>query len=204
MVYDKDGTMVVGEASTRSVVRILADGTRKVLADNYQGKPLNAPNDLVIRNDGTIYFTDPIFGPPPSPAGVDFMGLYRIPPTGDLVLEGKFTTPNGIGLSPDQKTLYMASTMPGQILSFTIAADGATSNQKKFVDVAMPDGMKVDTAGNLWAACRDGIYVFAPDGTQQAFINVSVRPTNLAFGGPNGKTLLVTSEAKNIYTVALP
>ncbi|GEM_PF-992384 len=204
LVFDKDGSLLTAEGGLRQVTRTLADKTVKVLADKYQDKALNAPNDLVVRDDSTIYFTDPIFGPPPSPVGVDFMGLYRISPTGELTLEGKFTTPNGLGLSPDQKTLYMASTMTNQVMAFSIAADGSTSNGKKFVDAPNADGMKVDASGNVWVACKDGVYVFSPEGTTLASIKTTTRPTNLAFGGPDGKTLLITSDAKNLYTVALP
>ena len=126
MLFDKDGNLITAEAGSRSVVRTLADGTREILANKYDNKTLNAPNKMVMRSDGTIYFTDPIFGAAPTnPIG--YTGLYRISPTGELFLEGKFTTPNGLGLSLDEKTLYMNLTNTNVVMSFSVAPDGSTS-----------------------------------------------------------------------------
>ena len=203
MLFDKAGNLITAEAGSHSVVRTLADGTREVLAEKWDNKTLNAPNKMVMRDDGTIYFTDPIFGEAPTnPLG--YTGLYRISPTGELFLEGKFTTPNGLGLSLDQKTLYMASTTFNQVMTFTVAADGSTSNGKNFLSVQMCEGVMLDPAGNIWVTGKDSIYIYSPEGQQLSTIKIPARPTSMAIGGTDSKTLLVTTDSGSVYTVALP
>jgi gluconolactonase len=204
LTFDMEGHLLAAEHSSRSVTLTLDDGTIKTIADTYLGKQLNSPNDLAVRADGTIYFTDPRYGLENRPPGVDFMGLYRINESGEVVLEGKFdNSPNGVALSPDQKTLYLALTTANQVMVFDLAEDGAVKNGRILVSVPRPDGMTVDKSGNLYVAGQDGIYIFSPAGTQLGKIKIGRQPTNCEFGGGNGSTLFITAR-EALYSVELP
>jgi len=204
LAFDIEGWLLAAEHESRSMTRRLSDGTIETLVDNYQGKALNSPNDIVVRSDGTIYFTDPTFGLDNRQLGVDFMGLYRLGTDGTITLEGKFTgAPNGVVLSPDEKTLYLALTSSNEILAFDVAADGAISNRRVFAVPQHPDGMTVDMAGNVYVASSGGITVFASNGTELGTIRTDQRATNCAFGGPDGKTLFITTGG-SIYRVSIP
>jgi gluconolactonase len=204
LAFDMQGRLLAAEHVSRSITRTLADGSVETLASNYMGKQLNSPNDIVVRSDGTIYFTDPTYGLEKRPPGVEYMGLYRISPKGELFLEGKFDkSPNGVALSPDQKILYLALTGANEILAFDINADGATSNRRTFINVPQPDGMTVDIAGNLYIAGLQGIYIFSSDGDKHAIVNTSKQPTNCEFGGLTGNILFITAR-EALYFVELP
>ena len=204
LAFDIKGQILAAEHGSRSVTRMLSDGTIENLVDNYMGKALNSPNDLVVRSDGTIYFTDPTFGLERRTQGVDFTGLYRLDAEETLVLEGEFdNAPNGVALSPDEKTLYLALTFANEILAFDVGIDGATSNQRKFATAQHPDGMAVDIAGNLYIAGREGVEVWTPDGIELGIIGLKHQPTNCAFGGTGGKILFITAR-EGLYRVDVP
>jgi gluconolactonase len=209
LTYDKDGMLVSCEHGDRRVAKLNADGkTKTTLADKFEGKRFNSPNDLVYHSNGSLYFTDPPYG---LPKGADdpareltWCGVYRLGQDGKVTLLTKeITRPNGIALSPDEKKLYVASSDPDKAIwmVYDVKADGTLANGKVFKDVTpwvkekrpgLPDGMKVDKDGNLWATGPGGVIVFAPDGTHIGSIETGVPTANCAFGG-DGSTLYVTA-----------
>ncbi len=210
LAFDAQGRLVSCEHGDRRVSRLEKNGGKKTLADSYQGKRLNSPNDLTISAAGDIYFTDPPYGLPkqddPS-RELDFCGVYRIAGRdGSLSLvTDKMVRPNGIALSPDDKILYVAQSDSKEPIwmAFDVAADGSTSNGRKFVDgkpwadagkKGGPDGMKVDKDGNLWATGPGGLCIIAPDGTLLGTIVTGQRTANCTFGGPDGSVLYMACD----------
>jgi gluconolactonase len=203
----------VRTALRRSVIRIEPDGSRTTLAERYDGKRLNSPNDLVIGSDGSIYFTDPPFGLQDfenSPLReLDFNGVYRIRPNGELqLLTRDQTRPNGIALSPDESTLYVANS-GGEVvgwMAYDLGPSGL-SNRRVFFDITGvegpggADGMKVDRAGNLFATGPGGIWVIAPDGTHLGTIAPDEALTNVGWGD-DGRTLYITGRTA-LYRIRL-
>lgn len=209
LTYGKDGRLVSCEHGDRRVAKLNADGkTKTTLADKFEGKRFNSPNDLVYHSNGSLYFTDPPYGLPKQdkdPAReMDYCGVYRLGQDGKVTLLTKeITRPNGIALSPDEKKLYVASSDPDKAIwmVYDVKADGTLANGKVFKDVTpwvkekrpgLPDGMKVDKDGNLWATGPGGVIVFAPDGTHIGSIETGVPTANCAFGG-DGSTLYITA-----------
>jgi gluconolactonase len=200
LALDRDGSLVVAGFSSRSVER--ASGTTlTAIASTYQGLKLNSPDDVTVRSDGVIYFTDPTFGIsgsqglPAQQQQLSFEGVYRLTTDGTLHLEDQGTsTPNGVELSPDEHTLYVSFTSPGTIAKYAVGHDGALSNRSTFATgVSTADSMCVDAAGNLYVASLGGIAVFAPSGKPIGTIAMSQVPTNCAFGGPDQRTLFITA-----------
>lgn len=208
LLLDKDGNLLLCEHGDRRVTRVDMKTKKKTaLADRYQGKRLNSPNDLVFHSNGDLYFTDPPYGLPKhydDPAReLDWCGVYRLKPDGTLTLLTKeMTRPNGIGLSPDEKTLYVANSDPKLAIwkAFPVKEDGTLGPSRVFFDATkwfgkkpgLPDGLKVDQAGNLFATGPGGVLVFAPDGTHLGTLLTGVPTANCAFGG-DGTTLYVTA-----------
>ncbi len=204
LAFEGEGRLLAAEHSSRSVTRTLKDGTIETLAGSYQGKQLNSPNDIAVRNDGTLYFTDPTYGLERRQPGVDFMGLYRLKKSGEVILEGKFDkSPNGLVFSPDQKTLYLALTTSNQVMAFDAAEDGLLQGGRVFVTVPQPDGMTIDRIGNLYVAGLEGVYIFSPAGNQLSLIKTTRQPTNCEFGGVNQSTLFITAR-EALYSIELP
>jgi gluconolactonase len=204
LVFDGEGCLLAAEHGSRSVTRTLKDGTIETMVESYQGKQLNSPNDLTLRADGTIYFTDPTYGLERRQPGVDFMGLYRLKKSGEVVLEGKFDkSPNGLAFSPDQKTFYLALTTGNQVMAFEAAEDGSIQGGREFVMVPQPDGMTIDRSGNLYVAGLEGVYIFSPAGNHLGVIKTRRQPTNCEFGGINRTTLFITAR-EALYSIELP
>ena len=207
LALDIQGLLLAAEHGSRSVTRTLANGSVSTLAASIGGKKLNSPNDITVRSDGIIYFTDPTFGLKGQKAELDYMGLYRVTPAGTLTLQAKIDgSPNGLGLSPDEKTLYVAVTFKDQILAFSVAADGSLDNQRLFAQVTQPDGMALDLGGNLYVASKDSspaVVVLSAQGKRLGAIPISHGPTNCGFGGSDGKVLFITAR-KALYKVAVP
>jgi len=218
LIFDAQDRLVMADNGNRQISRLNESNyTRTVLADNYQGKKLNTPNDVVIGSHGDIYFTDPPYGfrnLNQNPAKeLDFNGVYRISPAGELTLITRdLTFPNGIGLSPDERTLYVAvSDRNNPVwMAYDVAPDGAVSGGRVFFDAAplarqgkrgVPDGMTVDASGNLFASGPGGILVISPAGKHLGTIVTGQTTSNAVFGD-DGHTLYMTADS-NIIRVRL-
>lgn len=197
LALDINGAVLACHHESRRVTRIEQDGMLTTLAAEFEGGQLNSPNDLVVRSDNTIYFTDPPFGLGNRMRELDFNGVFRIDPQGNLTAEWRgslASRPNGIALSPDESLLYLADSAATQVRVFDVAAGGALSNERPFVTTAaVEDGMTVDVDGNLYVTTQAGVEVFAPDGTGWGTITVPQQPANVTFGDTDKKTLYITA-----------
>ncbi len=207
---DADGNLAMCEHGDRRVSVLTPQGGKRTLADRYQGKRFNSPNDGVLKSNGDIYFTDPPYGLPQRENDprreLDFCGVYRIAKgTNEVTLmTTDLERPNGIGFSPDEKVLYVAQSDPKKAIwmSFPVKEDGTLGGGKVFYDATnqvgklpgLPDGLSVDTAGNVWASGPGGIYVFSPEGKLLGRILTGERTSNCCFG-EDGSTLFVTADS---------
>ena len=216
---DAQGRLVSCEHGTRRVTRTEIDGTITVLADQYLGKRLNSPNDVVVHSDGSLWFTDPTYGILSDYEGYraepvqEVHGVYRIDPSGEITLVADdFAQPNGLVFSPDESKLYIADsayshdpTAPRHIRVFDVEG-GRLANGKVFalIDAGLPDGIRVDVEGNIWSSAADGVHCFAPDGDRLGKIFVPEPVANLTFGGPRRNRLFIaaTSSLYAIYVAA--
>ncbi|MBV8996947.1 MAG: SMP-30/gluconolactonase/LRE family protein [Pseudonocardiales bacterium] len=203
---DPQGRLIASEGDNRRVSRTLADGRVVTVADRWQGKRLNSPNDNITRSDGSIYFTDPPYGVPLGQAReLDFQGVFRVDPAGVLHLEStEFDRPNGVALSPDEKTLYVDDTADGLVRKFPVRPDGSLGPASIFVASTGGggDGMTVDKAGNVYVATDGGIQVYRPSGALWGTIPVPETPSDCTFGGADRKTLYITAKT-SLYRVRL-
>ena len=193
--------------STRSVVRSAAmtGAAKTTLASEFNGLPFNSPNDVIVRADGNIYFTDPDYGADPDAATPrqPKQSVFRIHPGGTVSLVMDYDTePNGIALSPDGNKLYVADTTANVVTVWSVAGDGTPSNDTQFATVTGCDGMAVDKAGNIYVAGTDGIFVFDKAGAALGTITVPEVPSNCTFGGADGKTLFITART-GLYSIKL-
>jgi len=207
LAVDPQGRLIAAESASRRVTRTERDGSVVPIAERFEGARLNQPNDITVRSDGTIYFTDPAFGDAAAQAELDFRGVFRIAPDGRLTAEYRgetSETPNGLALSPEESLLYVTDYAAGLVRVFDVAPDGSLSQARMFANVAGPDGMAVDEDGNLFITSYDGgaIEVFAPDGEQWGVIDLPASPSNCAFGGADGRTLYITT-GPALYRVTL-
>jgi len=207
LTFDQKGRLLICEQKQRRLSRLLTKGDVQVLADRSQGKSLNCPNDVVVRRDGTIYFTDPYWKfPPGAVQELDFQGVFRISPTGKLTAEAKdFGLPNGIGLSPDEKTLYIGDTRRRKIYGFDVAADGSLSGQRQVAELQSTekgavDGMKLDELGNIYTTGPGGIWILSSSGQHVGTIVAPEIPANCAWGDSDYRTLYLTAP-KSVYRV---
>jgi gluconolactonase len=185
----------------------LAGGARTPLALRASGKRLNSPNDLTVRSDGTVYVTDPDWQLGPRTNETKVTGVYRVSPplsgsgsNAAALIDDTLDKPNGIALSPDERTLYVGS-FGSEIWKYTIAADGSTSARTKFADTGGSDGMTIDCAGNVYVTSGT-VEVFAPDGEKLGEISLAGEPSNVAFGGADRKTLYITAGPR-LYSIRL-
>ncbi|MEI6653807.1 MAG: SMP-30/gluconolactonase/LRE family protein [Verrucomicrobiota bacterium] len=204
LTLDKQGRLLACEHGTRRVTRTEADGTLTVLAERYENKRLNSPNDVVVRSDGAIYFTDPPYGVKQEERELDFQGVYRISPDGKslTLLARDFIKPNGLAFTPDEKILYVNDTEGGHIRAFDVAADGTLSNSRVFAKTPGPDGMKVDSAGNVYCTSGPGVMVFDATGKHLGTFSMAEQPANCAFGDADWKSLYMTCRT-GLYRVRL-
>lgn len=215
LTLDRQGRLIAAEHGNRRVSRTEKDGTITVLADRYEGKRLNSPNDVVCKSNGDIYFTDPpgLYrtypqGPGAPQRELDFAGVYRVTAPGKVELATRDVPyPNGLTFSPDEKKLYISSTRPEKFwMVYDVGADGKLSNGRKFFDGTsmpgdgVPDGMKVDRDGNIYATGPEGVMIFSPAGKLLGVIKVPEIPANLNWGDADGKTLYITART-SIYRI---
>lgn len=200
---DNQGLLIACEHDNRRISRTQGNGMVVGVADNWQGMKLNSPNDVIIRSDGNIYFTDPPYGiPMGQQKELNFQGVFRVSPNGDMsIVVMDMNRPNGIALSPDESTLYVADSETPEVRSFPVAADGSTGQGKKLLD-RPSDGMAIDEAGNIYLTNDMGVEVFKPDGTKWGYIDVKADTTNVSFGGADRKTLYITASG-GLYRVVL-
>jgi len=218
LTYDKQGRLIACEHGNRRVTRTEHDGSITVLADNYKGTRLNSPNDVVVKSDGSIYFTDPPYGLPglEKDRDLDFNGVYRISPGSAgksddktlMLLVDDFPRPNGLAFSPDEKTLYIGDSSDRRhIRAFDVQPDGTLANGRVFVELKSPDkggvdGMKVDVEGNLYTTGPGAVWVFDPEGKLLGRIVTPEIPANCAWGDADWKTLYITART-SLYRVRL-
>lgn len=197
IIADPQGRLILCAQGDRAIVRIEKDGKRTVLASQYQGKRLSRPNDLVLKSDGAIYFTDP------RPANNPSMELPK--PAVFLIKNGTvklllddYRTPNGLAFSPDEKYLYVNDTQRSLIMRYDVQKDDTIANGRVFIDMSgdktpgNPDGMKVDARGNVYCTGPGGVWIISPEGKHLGTILLPERATNMNFGDADGKTLYIT------------
>jgi len=216
---DRQGRLVSCEHLERRITRTEFDGTRTVLADRYRGARLNSPNDVVVRSDGSIWFTDPSYGIDHDYEGLrqerelDGCHVYRIDPdTLDVTrVAGDFSRPNGLAFSPDESRLYIADTGathapdgPRHIRRFDVIDGRTLSGGEVFAtsDCGLFDGFRCDESGRLWTSAGDGVHCFEPDGTLIGKIRVPETVSNVCFGGPHRNRLFITATT-SVYSVYL-
>jgi len=220
MTLDADGRLIVCEHSTSSLVRMDPDGkntSREVLASHYQGQELNSPNDVCVKSDGSIWFSDPWYGRMPV-FGVErdrelgWQGVFRVDAGGGdpvLVVEkDEFEQPNGLCFSPDESLLYINDTPKAWIKVYDVGADNSLSNGRMFfegigsgvIEEGIPDGMKCDEQGNIWVTGPGGVWVISADAEHLGTVQVPENTGNLAWGGSDWHTLFIPS-CTSLYAV---
>ena len=206
LALDADNRLLLAQHAKRRVARLDADGAETALAAQFEGKKLNSPNDLAVKSDGAIYFTDPPWGISNSQRELDFDGIYRLNPAGALFLLDKSVRyPNGICFSPDESKLYVDNSSGLEIFVWDVIGDSTIANKRLFYKMpgnGAADGMKVDTTGNLYCAGPMAVWIFTPDGTLLDKIPVPETPTNLNWGGPERNVLYITAST-SLYRIAL-
>ena len=211
LTFDRQGRLIACEHSNRRVTRTELDGTIVTLANEYEGKRLNSPNDAVVKSDGSIYFTDPPYGLTaaygiPGTQELAFQGVYRLLPDGKtlaLLLENLYR-PNGLAFSPDEKVLYVADCELSTVYAFDVQSDGTLANRRVFASLSgWPDGMKVDINGNLYVTTNmPFVQIFDSAGKHLGNIVTPEITRNCAFGGPDNETLFITA-LTSVYRVQL-
>ncbi len=210
LTLDGQGRLIACEHGSRRVTRTERDGTITVLADAYNGKRLNSPNDVVVHSGGAIWFTDPPYGIRPEEQELPFQGVFRIPPEGgppEPVVHD-FAKPNGLGFSPDERVLYVddSSRSRRHIRSFRVNDDNSlTDRGGLFHDMNVrapgaPDGMKLDVEGRIWCTGARGLWVLGPGGEKRGTVVMPEKPSNCAWGDEEGNTLYITAET-SVYRV---
>jgi gluconolactonase len=206
LTLDREGRLLACEHGNRRVSRVAAGGEATALAERYEGKRLNSPNDLVVARDGAVYFTDPPYGIEPDRREQPCNGVYRLAPDGALALVADdFERPNGLAFSPDGATLYIDDSGRRHVRAFDVRPDGSLANSRVLADMdhpqpGSPDGMKVDQEGHLYVAGATGVWVFEPDGTHLGTIVTPERPANCAWGDADRRTLYITART-SLYRV---
>lgn len=214
---DRQGRLLTCESGGRRVVRTELDGTLTVLADRYQGRRLNSPNDIVVRSDDSVWFTDPDYGilsdftGTKGPSEIGACNVFRLDPrAGELrVACGDLVKPNGLAFSPDERTLYVADSGashdvdgPHHIMAFDVTDNGTLGKSRVFavIDAGIPDGFRVDVDGNVWTSAEDGVHCLTPDGELIGKIHVPETVANVTFGGPKRNRLFIAA-ASTLYAV---
>jgi len=199
--YDSQGRLIDCASVLRAIIAISKDGKYKILADHFEGKKFNSPNDVIIGPDGALYFTDPTLDlPKGEKQEISFQGVYRLDKDGKVKLLSKdLSQPNGLAFSPDGKKFYVDDSEQRNIRVYDVAADSSLTNGRIFgeepgeKDEGVPDGIKVDRKGNLFVTGPMGIWVWSPEGTHLGTIAVPEQPANLTWGGKDLNILYITA-----------
>ena len=202
--YDAQGRLYTCETHARHITRTDKKGKVDVFAERYEGKRFNAPNDVVVRKDGQVYFTDPAFGNQEDARELDFFGVYHVSPRGEVELIAKPKgRPNGITLSPNGRVLYVANSDERNIRAYDLDSKGAASNERVLVAgiEGIPDGLRADEKGNLYVAAKR-VEVYSPEGKSLGSISLAETPSNLAFGDEDFQSLFVTART-SVYRIRL-
>ncbi|MGK7898191.1 MAG: SMP-30/gluconolactonase/LRE family protein [Xenococcus sp. (in: cyanobacteria)] len=206
---DLVGNLITAEHGNRRVSLTKQNGQLVTLVSHYQGKRLNSPNDLVVKSDGNIYFTDPPYGIKSEQEELGFYGVYRLAADGKLtLLVDDFVRPNGIVFSPDETKLYVNDSEQGQIRVFEVKSDGTLENGQLFAKLKPPsqegaaDGMKVDIQGNVYSTGPGGVWIFSPNGDLLGIIETPEAPANIAWGDRDYQTLYITART-SLYRIRL-
>ncbi|MSV30555.1 MAG: SMP-30/gluconolactonase/LRE family protein [Bryobacterales bacterium] len=214
LTMDKEGRIVICEHGNGRVTRLEKDGKLTVLAAKYEGKRLNSPNDAVYKSDGALYFSDPPYGfvklDEDPKKELKFNGVYRLAGGKLQLLYKDLTRPNGLAFSPDEKTFYVANSDEKRKIwmRFDVMPDGTIANGKVFFDVTketaggLPDGMKVDSKGNLYCTGPGGVWIFSPAGKHLGTIQPPETPANCHWGDKDAKTLYMTART-GLYRIKL-
>jgi gluconolactonase len=214
LTFDPQGRLTMCQHGNRQILRVEPHGNTTVMADRYQGKRFNSPNDLVYRSDGTLFFTDPPFGLPrmfDDPAKeLPFSGVFCLRDGTLTLVTDELVGPNGIGFSPDERYLYVGNWDPKRkvVMRYELAPDGSVANSRVLFDMTDApgedaiDGLKVDQNGNLYVCGPGGIWILSPDGGLLATLELPESPHNLAWGGADGRTLYITA-LTSIYRIRL-
>lgn len=196
LALDLDGNLLVAQQNKRTMAKLI-DGKEVTIAATFEGKKLNSPNDIAVKSDGSIFFTDPPYGVTPAQEELKFYGIYRLSPEGTLqVLDKSLNKPNGIAFSPDESKLYVSNTEERKIYCWDVLKDSTLANKREFFAMkpqGNADGMTVDENGYIYCTGPMGVWVIAPNGSVVDTIMVPEKATNCAFGDPDGQSLYVTS-----------
>jgi gluconolactonase len=206
LAFDANGDLLLCEHGDRRIARLTPGGGKITVADRHEGRRFNSPNDLAVHSNGAIFFTDPIYGLPHGENDpmreMDFCGVFRVDPDGAvMLLTDEIERPNGIALSPDERTLYIANSHGPRpyIFALELGENGVPGELRTFFDTSTlegrgaPDGMKVDAAGNLWATGPGGLLILSPDARLLGRVLIHRPTANIAFGGDDGKSVFLTS-----------
>jgi gluconolactonase len=199
--YDRTGRLIDCASVLRAIIAISNDGKYAILADRFEGRKFNSPNDVVLGPDGALYFTDPTYDlPPGQKQEIPFQGVYRLDANGGVrLLTKELTGPNGLAFSPDGKKLFVDDSEQRNIRVYQLAPDGSLENGRIFgvepggKGDGVPDGMKVDREGNLFVTGPRGIWIWSPDGAHLGTIATPEQPANLAWGDADFHTLYITA-----------
>lgn len=196
LAVDAEGFLMAATHDAKAISRYeLSTGDREIVWDEYADSPFNSPNDLTLTRDGAIYFTDPDFQRSAAPGGQPKTRVYRIDSDGVSVVDDTLNNPNGVSLSPDEQTLYVAGGgEQGVLRAYSLGEDGQVTGQRDLAEVTVPDGMAIDCLGNIYVTehTKQRVRVFSPEGESLAEIRVDANITNAAFGGPERQTLYLT------------
>jgi len=213
LAFDREGRILATERGNRRVSRTDREHNTVSIADRFEGKRLNSPNDLTVASSGAIYFTDPPYGLPRQVEGkeLDFQGVFRIDPDGRLAaIIRDLSRPNGIGISPDATTLYVTESERAQLWAFPLSADGSAGRGRAVATLrpwksgvsGVAEGLTVDVAGHIYVAGPGGIWVFAPNGGRLGVIPTPEAPSSCAFGDRDGRCLYIAARTR-VYRIRL-
>ena len=208
LALDRELRLIACEHGNRRVSRTEADYAVISLADRYDGKRLNSPNDVVVRSDGTIYFTDPPYGCPEGQRELDFQGVFCVSPAGELrLVVGDMDKPNGLAFSPDESVLYIDDSGRRHVQAFGVHPDGSLGDSRLFAEMhsaapGSPDGMKIDAQGRVFVTGAEGVWVFDPNGQRLGILATPEKPSNCCWGEADRRTLFITARS-SVYRMRM-